>query len=121
MNSHSHPMYGSIDSWMYRYLAGIRPLAPGWTRVRVRPCIPSELMSAQASVDTPRGLLSVRWFKRYGRIVLQVNVPFAVEAEITLNHETRRVCGGFHTLETAWSDEPEDVTASRGDSQMVRK
>jgi alpha-L-rhamnosidase len=99
MNSHNHPMYASVDSWMYRYLAGVRPLEPGWARVQVRPILPAKLLSAQAAVDTPRGLLSVRWFKRYDRTVLQVNVPFGVEAKITLNEETRRVRGGFHVLE----------------------
>jgi alpha-L-rhamnosidase len=107
MNSHNHPMYASMDSWMYRYLAGIRPLEPGWARVRVRPYFPAKLLSAQAAVDTPRGLLSVRWFKRYGRTVLQVNVPFGVEAEITLNEETRCVRSGFHVMEAPC---PEELT-----------
>lgn len=105
MNSHNHPMYAAVDSWMYRYLAGVRPQAPGWARVRVRPFLPAKLLSAQAAVDTPRGLLSVRWFKRYGRTVLQVNVPFGVEAEITLNEETRCVQGGFHVLEAPCPEE----------------
>jgi alpha-L-rhamnosidase len=105
MNSHNHPMYAAVDSWMYRYLAGIRPAAPGWTRAEVRPFIPAELMSAQAAVDTPRGLLSVRWVKRYGRVLLQVGVPFGVEAEIVLDGETRAVRGGFHVLEAPCTDE----------------
>ena len=25
MNSHNHPMMGSVDSWFYKYVLGIRP------------------------------------------------------------------------------------------------
>ncbi len=39
MNSHNHPMMGSVSAWFYKYLAGINvdPNAPGFKRFIVRP------------------------------------------------------------------------------------
>ena len=39
MNSHNHPMMGSVGAWFYRVLAGIRahPGGPGFARFSVRP------------------------------------------------------------------------------------
>jgi len=43
-----------------RYLLGAEPLAPGWTRARIRPN-PGSLASAEGQIPTPRGPLQVRW------------------------------------------------------------
>ncbi len=61
MNSHNHIMFGSVDAWFYRCLAGIVPLEPGWTRVRIAPHAPASLGHASASRMTPRGRISVSW------------------------------------------------------------
>lgn len=98
MNSHNHPMYAAIDSWMYRHLIGVRPTAPGWTQLEVCPALPKELMSAQATVDTVRGEVFVRWFRRYGQATLHLNVPSGVSAQVRFGGETHRIGGGFHTF-----------------------
>lgn len=98
MNSHNHPMYGAVDRWMYAHLAGIKCTGLGWRRFSVKPYMPEKLMSAQASVDTPLGEISLRWTKRYGGKHLQLNVPFGAEAEIDFCGIKKTVGSGFHTI-----------------------
>ena len=82
MNSHNHPMYGAVGYWFYAYLAGIKPLEAGYRRVSIRPYMPENLMSVQATLETVRGDITVRWVKRFGRIHLYVTIPFGVVAEV---------------------------------------
>lgn len=98
MNSHNHPMFGAIDYWFYAYLGGIRPLEPGYSRIRIQPYIPEELMSAQAVVDTVKGEVSVRWMKRYGALHLHVTVPFGARATVVFAGKTHEIGSGFHTF-----------------------
>ena len=100
MNSHNHPMYAAVDYWFYAYLCGIRPLAPGYERILIKPFIPEKLMSAQAVVDTVRGEVAVRWMKRYGALHLHVTVPFGARAVVELAGETHEVGSGFYTFST---------------------
>ena len=37
MNSLNHYSYGAILEWMYRHLAGLQPLTPGFTSVHIEP------------------------------------------------------------------------------------
>ena len=98
MNSHNHPMYGAVDYWMYAYLAGIKCADLGWKKFTVKPYLPEKLMSAQATVDTVKGPVSVRWTKRYGGKHLQVTVPFGATAEIDFCGVKKTVGCGFHTI-----------------------
>lgn len=98
MNSHSHPMYGAVDGWLYSRIAGIRPAAPGFRRVLIAPHMPADLLSAQAVVDTIRGDVAVRWMKRYGAAHLHLTVPFGVEAEVRFGGKTHEVGAGFHVF-----------------------
>jgi hypothetical protein len=43
-----------------RFLLGVQPLAPGWTRALVRPS-PGKVASAKGKIPTPKGPLEVAW------------------------------------------------------------
>jgi alpha-L-rhamnosidase len=98
MNSHNHPMYAAADYFLYAYLAGVKPVEPGWTRFIVEPYMPEGLFSAQAVVDTVKGEVSVRWTRRYGARHLHVTVPFGTTATIRFCGLTREVGSGFHAF-----------------------
>lgn len=102
MNSHNHPMYGAVDGWLHAYIAGIRPLGPGFARFQVKPHMPAGLLSAQASVDTVMGDVSVRWMKRYDAIHLHVTVPFGAVAEVHFGGKVLEAASGFHVFEAPW-------------------
>ena len=66
MNSHNHPMMGSVGSWFYKYLLGIVPEFehPGFEEFCVKPYMPKGLAFAKGSLETVKGLVKVSWKKR---------------------------------------------------------
>ena len=96
MNSHSHPMFGSIDKWLQASICGVYPTGAGWAEFTVRPHFPENLMSAQTAFETPLGEIAVRWFKRYGETHLHVTVPFGARAKVAFGGETHEIGSGFH-------------------------
>jgi alpha-L-rhamnosidase len=84
MNSHNHIMFGTIDAWFYRTIAGIIPTSPGWRTVRVQPWPVGGLSHAAARVMTPHGPLMVRWDRSPGELRLHLAVPVGAEAEVRI-------------------------------------
>ena len=63
MNSFNHYAFGSVAQWLYEYVAGIRPLpeGAGFRRFRLEPMPNSLLAHAEASLQSPQGMISSRW------------------------------------------------------------
>ena len=87
MNSHNHPMMGSIGAWFYQALAGINAETPGYERVRIEPQIVRDLKWASASVESPRGTLSSSWTHSPGIITLDVSIPVNSVATVVIPKE----------------------------------
>lgn len=98
MNSHNHPMYGAVGYWFYSYIAGIKPLSPGFREFEVAPHLPDDLLYAEAKVDTVSGEIYVKWEKKFGCLNLYVDVPFNCTAVIRINNQVVRREGGLHCL-----------------------
>jgi alpha-L-rhamnosidase len=84
MNSHNHPMFGSVAGWMYQALAGINfdPERPGFERVIVQPHMVDDLKWVSGSIQTQRGLVAVSWNRTPDRVEMEVTIPVGSEAEI---------------------------------------
>ncbi len=96
MNSHCHPMYGAVGKWFYTHLAGISPLKAGFEQIRIRPYLPKKLLSAQATVATCKGDVTVRWEKSYGQTRLLADIPSGTEATVIFGGKEYKVNGGTH-------------------------
>jgi alpha-L-rhamnosidase len=61
--SHSHPMFGSISAWFYRWLGGIQPAADaiGFDRIVIRPQVGHGLDWVKSSHDSIRGRIESNW------------------------------------------------------------
>ncbi len=81
MNSHNHIMLGSVDSWFYRTLAGIKAVEPGWKKIVIKPFIPPTMDYATASIKTVQGLISSSWEKSESDIKFRIVIPVGVKAE----------------------------------------
>jgi alpha-L-rhamnosidase len=84
MNSHNHIMFGGVDAWFYKTVAGLRCQESGWRRMKVKPPLFPGLDHAAARLSTVRGEASVSWRRENGRFELNVRVPVGTEAEIHL-------------------------------------
>ena len=80
--SHNHVMMGSIDSWFYKAIAGIRPLesAPAFKKLIIKPYPAAGLDSVKASTHTIRGKIVSQWKKTPGGINMHVEIPFNTTA-----------------------------------------
>lgn len=86
MNSFNHYAFGSIVQWMYQYVAGIRPLAEGagFRHFRLQPMPNSMLTHAEATLESPYGLIASSWALQDDQIELTFDIPFGTTAEILL-------------------------------------
>lgn len=82
MNSHNHIMFGTVDVWFYRALAGVRLGSPGWDEIIMKPIIPSGLNHASASLTTMRGMISSAWARQKDCFTLEVTIPVNTKARI---------------------------------------
>lgn len=86
MNSHNHPMLGSVGAWLYQTVAGINPdvNGVGYRRIRIEPQMARDLRWASGSVETLRGMVSCSWSRSEGMVQMEVTVPVGSEAEVHL-------------------------------------
>lgn len=77
MNSLNHYAYGSVVEYLYKNVAGIRALEPGFRKVQISPLINQKLRYVKASYDSVYGTYRVEWrIKKDGRVHALVEVPF---------------------------------------------
>lgn len=83
--SHNHAFRGTIDDWLFEYVAGIKPTAYGYASLIVKPTFLSALDFARASLASPFGDIKSYWYRGDNNIIsLEVSVPIGAKAEIWL-------------------------------------
>jgi len=82
MNSRNHIMLGSVDTWFYKTLAGIKSLTPGWKTFRIKPFISEDMNYAQAKLNSIKGLIYSAWEKKDLNFKLTVIIPVGCDAEV---------------------------------------
>lgn len=90
--SHNHVMFGGIDSWFYRFLAGIQNDSYGYEHITIKPFIPSSgLNYINASIKTIKGEISSCWRRNNDQVILQVVIPANTSAHIELPKEAKDI------------------------------
>lgn len=84
MNSFNHYAFGSVGDYLYRHVAGIAPLAPGYTRIRLAPTITPGLDHASATYDSPSGEIRSAWRRTSQGLSFDITIPPNTTAEIHL-------------------------------------
>ncbi|MDR8392710.1 glycoside hydrolase family 78 protein [Aliifodinibius sp. S!AR15-10] len=79
-SSHNHQMFGSINEYFYKYLAGIRAptdtgTTKGYKQIHIKPFIPGDLTHAEASLQTVRGSVSSSWQLLNEEFQLDITIP----------------------------------------------
>ena len=75
--SNNHVMFGSVDTWYYRTLAGINidTKNPAFKNIIFHPWVHPEVAWAKASLNTMRGEISSSWTYKNGTFDLNIIVP----------------------------------------------
>ena len=101
--SNNHVMFGSLDTWFYRYLAGIQtdPAGPGFEKIVIKPYIPPELSHVKAMVKTQKGEVSSEWNCSAGSFNLKTRIPVNATALVyVLGKGQEEITeGGYSVLE----------------------
>lgn len=85
MNSLNHYAYGSIVEYLYRDVASLKPLEPGFRKVEFSPLVNQKLHYVKASCASPYGQWETEWeIREDGSIHVEIEVPFGCTAVIGL-------------------------------------
>ena len=88
LNSMNHYANGSIGDWIYRKIAGINQLEPGYHRFYVKPMFVRGMEEAEASLETPYGKIRSYWSCKNYQIQIKVTVPANTTAILYLPERT---------------------------------
>jgi alpha-L-rhamnosidase len=82
----NHIMFGDIDAWFYKTLAGIRPDPenPGFKHVIIRPTPVADLTWVTAHHNSLYGRMGVSWKLDGDRFTIQVEIPANTSATLYL-------------------------------------
>lgn len=90
MNSFNHYAYGAVGEWMYRTMAGVSALEPGYRKVLVAPRAGAGIDWVDFSLDTPYGTVASSWrTDASGSMRLDATVPANTTAEIRIPTSSR--------------------------------
>lgn len=82
--SHCHDMMGHIIEWYYNGIAGIQPLEPGFSKVKIQPYLPESMNEFQCRYETVYGTITVD-VKRTGKFLqLKLTIPESIKYEVDI-------------------------------------
>ena len=70
---------GSVTGWLFSHAAGIRPLEPGYEKVRIKPIPGGSLTYVKCSYKSASGLIKSSWIKKGENFNLDIEVPTGTE------------------------------------------
>lgn len=109
MNSFNHYAYGSVVEWMYRFMAGIEPAAPGFESVLLQPRIDTRtgdelpegqerMTSASASYESAFGTIKSEWTND-GEFIYKCSVPTAAALRLPILGSNLTINGVEHSFD----------------------
>ena len=103
MNSHNHPMFGSVGAWLYKALAGINmaPGSVGFEGLVLQPQMVRDLRHASGTLQTLRGEVGCAWSRTDASVRVEAVVPVGSAGEILIpkfNLRNVRVTEGGKTV-----------------------
>ena len=91
MNSLNHYAYGSIGDWMYRKVAGLSPLEPGYKKFQIKPMFVKGIEECEVSYDSVYGKIVAKTACKAGKIHIHAEVPANTQAVIILPEKEERL------------------------------
>jgi alpha-L-rhamnosidase len=84
--SNNHVMFGSVDAWFYRVLAGLNvdEARPGFEHVIIKPYFHPEIGWVRCSLETVRGMIRSNWKIQEDSLLLDITIPANVIATVYL-------------------------------------
>ncbi len=90
MTSFNHYAYGAVGDFFYRRIAGIEALDGGYHTYQVKPTIGGGLTWAEASVETPKGSITVKWTLDHEDFSVDIMSPAGCSGTLILPDGTKQ-------------------------------
>lgn len=105
MNSFNHYSLGSVVSWLYEYVLGIRrdEDKPGFKHFFLIPET-GGFTFAQGGIETPHGRIKSAWKYENATLSYQCTIPANTTATLVLNGVTKELSSGSYTFHSTQSD-----------------
>ncbi len=78
-------VFGSVEKFFYKDLAGISPASPGYKRITIKPHIVGDLKYVKASIKTVRGKIKSDWTRDSNGFHLDVGIPVNSQAKVSIS------------------------------------
>lgn len=78
------PPFCSVGNWMVQSMGGIRPLEPGFKKIKIRPYFTDRLQCVDVSYVSEYGKIRSCWRKSDGKVEMEVEIPDNTTALIFL-------------------------------------
>ena len=99
MISYNHYASGAVGAFLYKRVAGIEPVTPGYKTFAVKPLVGGGLTEAKASMESPYGPISSEWKRQGDEFELKVTVPVNTSCQVTLpDGSSASAVSGTHTF-----------------------
>ena len=84
--SNSHPMFGVVTEWYYRWLGGIKPHPdfPGFKEFFLNPYTPNGLNYVRTKYQSPHGKIISNWKKSDNFITYDFEIPKETVAHVSI-------------------------------------
>lgn len=99
MNSLNHYAYGCIGDWMYRKLAGLNQMEPGYKRFYIKPMFIKGINELKLTLDSPYGKIVSGWSCKNRKITVDVEIPCNTTAILYLPEKEGQIelgSGTYH-------------------------
>ena len=126
MNSFNHFAFASIGSWLYRWVAGIRPdpADPGYRTVVLSPHPHPSVRTAFARYDSVRGTVTSGWFHDEEHLRLSFTIPPTARGRLsvpwlTASHSIASIEGTASVEVSSPPDRPVSLTIGPGSLVLI--
>lgn len=83
MNSRNIVMLiGDLNIWLHEYLGGIRPAAPGFKKIIIKPEMVGDLTWVRSHFDSPHGRIVSDWKREGDRVTMNIIIPANTTATV---------------------------------------
>lgn len=108
MISFNHYASGAVGDFLYRRVAGIEVIEPGYAKFMVKPLLGGKLTYAKATTMCPFGKISSSWKIENGMFSIEIEVPIGATCHLFMPDGTNKILGnGKHVLSQSYKTKGE--------------
>ncbi len=78
VRSFNHAMMGHVKEWLSFYMLGVKPLEPGFSKVKISPYLPEDIDRLEGEVSTPYGNIYVLCERTDKVVRVKTKAPYGI-------------------------------------------